>query len=322
MAWLEMQIDTPVRPSIVAVVVTWNPDLAAFEKALRSYSGCCPVVIVDNGSAPAILAGLRKWVSPNCALIECGVNLGIAAAINRGVAAGARWRPEYYFLLDQDSELEVGALDHLMHTSRTLQETGHAPVVGPLPITRDSGQPIGVYQHIDIADQATIQAESLYTSGMLVPANLALEAPQMESFFIDYVDTEWCYRVRHVFGYETYVVPKARIFHQVGDSVLGMKGLRKLPLLVHRPLRQYFQFRNALWMLRLEYIPLRARITMAVRCLARVVVLAFCVAPRLTRVRYIMDAIIDGIRGHAGRGSYLPESARGQRFHSERARSR
>lgn len=307
--------DVPAFP-VVAVVVTWNPDLAAFESALDSYKKICRIVIVDNGSRPQVVQALRAWASPACALVESGVNEGIATALNRGVEAGKRWSPAYYFLLDQDSVLEDGALSRLMAASERLQARGGPlPVVGPLPVARDSGTAIGMYQHLPapVPGVPACRVESLYTSGMLVPAALAVNAPQLDAFFIDYVDTEWCYRVRALFGAETYVVPDARVFHQVGESELGL-GLRSRPLLVHRPLRQYFQFRNALWMLRLPYIPWRARIRMAVRCLARVAMLALCVPPRGVRVRYIACAIVDGWRLRAGTYPFLPASARAGRF--------
>ena len=302
---------------VVAVVVTWNPDLVAFKTALTSYGGQCQVVIVDNGSEPATVTALRALQSPTCVLIEAETNLGIATALNNGIEAGRRWNPEHYLLLDQDSILETGALTRLLDASRSLRGAGGlVPVVGPLPVSSVDGTPIGMYQ--DMPDQVEegsgVAVESLYTSGMLVPATLALKARQADAFFIDYVDTEWCYRIRALFGAETFLVPGARIFHQVGDSSLGLGRLRKRPLLVHRPLRQYFQLRNALWMLRLAYIPWLTRIRMAGRCLARVTVLSMCVAPRRVRVKYVVCAFIDGMRGQSGNRTFLPEEARSRRM--------
>ena len=304
-------------PEVVAVVVTWNPSLTVFEQALNSYKSKCHIVIVDNGSDSVTLTSLRKEVSSTCQLIECGANYGVAMALNRGIQAGSDWQPDYYCLLDQDSVLEEGTLECLVALSRQfgLQEEAMV-VVAPVPVARDSGVPIGMY--CKLADcgpsQNVSQVESIYASGLVVPASLAVEAPQMESFFIDYFDTEWCYRVRALYGAEIYVAHNARIFHQVGDSEFGLGFFRRRPLLVHTPSRQYFQLRNALWMLRLPYIPVKTRLTIVLRCLARVFILATSVAPRGTRLKYFACALLDGLRGRSGNSTLLPEQSRAQKF--------
>lgn len=302
---------------VVAVVVTFNPNLTVLEQALKSYRSKCRVVIVDNGSDSITLTSLRNEVSSTCQLIECGANYGIAVALNRGIRAGLDWKPEYYCLLDQDSVLEEGALECLVTISRQLALQEEAlPVVAPVPVARGSGVPIGMYFKLSSGrpSQKVSQVESVYTSGALVPASLAVEAPQMESFFIDYVDTEWCYRVQGLYGAEIYVAHNARIFHQVGDSEFGLGIVRRRPLLVHSPLRQYFQLRNAIWMLRLSYIPVKVRLTIVLRCLARVGILATSVAPRGIRLKYIACALLDGLRGRSGSSSFLPEQSRVQKF--------
>jgi len=306
-----------VFPEVVAVVVTWNPNLTVLEQALNSYKSKCRVVIVDNGSDSITMTFLRNEVSPNCQLIECGANFGIAVALNRGIRAGLGWKPEFYCFLDQDSVLEDGTLESLIMLSRQLSLHGdEVPVVAPIPVARDCGVPIGMYSTLSeySLNQQVIQVESIYASGLVVPASFAVVARQMESFFIDYVDTEWCYRVRALYGAKIYVAPKLRIFHQVGDTEFGFGFVRRRPLLVHSPLRQYFQLRNAIWMLRLPYIPIKVRVAIALRCLARVGILATSVAPRCIRLKYIAFAFLDGLRGRSGNHSLFPEKSQAQKF--------
>jgi len=310
-------------PDMVAVVITWNPDIKAFSAALSSYADTCRVVIVDNASDAAIVASLRAAVSANCVLVEQTANLGIAAALNNGIDVGRRWDPKHYLLLDQDSVLESHALLRLLQAKERLVAQGERyPVVGPMPVSGEDDKPIGMYRTLSVlADgSAPRRVESLYTSGMLVPSELALKARQLDSFFIDYVDTEWCYRARALFGAGIYLVADAKLFHKVGESELDLRQLRSQPLIVHRPLRQYFQFRNALWMLRLTYIPLPDRIKIAARCLARVVMITFAVSPRRQRMRYVMAALFDGIRGKAGNYAFLPGASRSRRLQERKER--
>ncbi|MCO4888765.1 glycosyltransferase [Cupriavidus sp. WGtm5] len=298
-------------PDVTAIVVTWNPDIAAFRHAWSSYAARTRVLIVDNGSRPEIVAALRELESATCSVIALPTNLGIASAINAGVAHVEQTNPAFYLLLDQDSVFEPDTLPALLEASHALRQSGIGrPVVGPLPVEKESGVMIGMYGSMGLraGDRQPFATESLYTSGMLVPADLAREAPQKEAFFIDYVDTEWCYRVAKLHGAHTYVVPHAVIRHKVGDTALPLH-VRHQPLLVHGPIRQYFQLRNAIWMLACDYIPVRTRWRMALRCLARVSILAACVAPRLTRMRFVGCAMIDGLRGKAGRWRFLPRGA-------------
>lgn len=303
---------TVTHPDVIAVVVTWNPDLDAFLLAWASYATQARVIIVDNGSRPEIVTALRQLESGSCTVLALPTNLGIASAINVGVTHGRKVGPTFFLLLDQDSIFEPDTLPALLDASAALRRAGIArPVVGPLPIDKDRDVMIGMYGDMGLkaGESRPFAAESLYTSGMLVPADLAIEAPQKEAFFIDYVDTEWCYRVAKLHGARTYVVPQAVIRHKVGDTALPLH-LRRQPLLVHGPIRQYFQLRNALWMLACDYIPVRTRVRMAVRCMARVSILAACVAPRFTRMRYVACAMIDGLRGRAGHWRFLPRGAR------------
>lgn len=296
-------VTTVAFPTVLAVVVTWNPDLVAFRCAVATYREQCRVLIVDNGSEPQIAAALREMVAQfsTCEFVGLPRNYGIASALNKAMSTDRSTETKYFLLLDQDSALEKDTLAKLVSASADLMGAGiERPVVGPLPVSRLTGQPIGMYRNLgpSASNPTYLKVDSLYTSGMLVPKQLALEAKQSNHLFVDYVDTEWCYRVTNCHNGSVYLVPNARIRHEVGEAVLNLRGLRSHPLLVHRPVRQYFQMRNALWLLRLKYIPLTHRIRIVARCTLRVGVLALCVRPRGERIRNFAKGWVHGLLGH------------------------
>ena len=96
---------------------------------------------------------------------------------------------------------------------------------------------------------APYEVSFLISSGTLVPCSALLALRGMRSnYFIDHVDTEWCLRARAA-GYLLLVVPEARLYHRLGDSV------RRIWFLVHAifftiPQCQTIMFRNTLLMLR------------------------------------------------------------------------
>lgn len=291
-----------------AIVVTWNPNTEKFLKAVRLYASQCNVVVVDNGSSQNILSCLLKYDLDIFKLIALDRNEGIATALNIGMRYSLSRNAKYFLLLDQDSEFSTETLSKLLAASTRLSEiSGSNVVVGPLPISDVDNKPIGMYQSIDpqLMNDAAIELESIYTSGMLVPSHLGAEEKQLERFFIDYVDTEWCYRIRNTRGAKVFVVPEAKIYHKVGDSELSLKGLRKRALLIHKPIRQYYQLRNAIWMLRLPYIPFFARVKMLLRCCVRVLILMASVPPRATRFKFALCAVWDGLLGRASGWQFL-----------------
>jgi rhamnosyltransferase len=73
--------------------------------------------------------------------------------------------------------------------------------------------------------------------------------PFRDDFFIDFVDNEYCLRLRRE-GYRVLRANRANLEHAVGD--ISRYG----PLIAtnHSPLRRYYKTRNRLWVFR-EYLP-------------------------------------------------------------------
>lgn len=286
---------------VVAVVVTWNPEGKDFLKSFNSYRDFFQVVIVDNGSDSESLGILEALQSDSCTLIKLKENKGIAEALNIGIDYGKTFSAKKYLLLDQDSCFDNLAIDILINTYENLVNAGVThPIVGPVPYSRESKKPIGMYQDALALESTSklIEVESIYTSGMLISEELATSLKQLSYFFIDYVDTEWCYRARALLSAKVYIVPDAILYHKVGEAELGLLNMRSKPLLVHAPIRQYYQLRNSIWMLGMNYIPWKTRCRIFFRCLARVLLISIAVAPRLIRIKYVFIALLDGLKGY------------------------
>ena len=72
-----------------------------------------------------------------------------------------------------------------------------------------------------------------------------------ENYFIDYVDTEWCFRAESK-GYSNYISSRAVMKHAVGDNMIENRYF-KTP--IHSPFRRYYITRNAFYMLKEPHIP-------------------------------------------------------------------
>ncbi len=102
-----------MQTDVVAIVVTYYPDISVVEnlKALRAQIS--RVVVVDNGSPAEALEFLRAACAcPGNTLIENGKNLGIATALNLGLRHVTSMHAGWVVLFDQDSRVT----DHFFAT--------------------------------------------------------------------------------------------------------------------------------------------------------------------------------------------------------------
>lgn len=265
-----MNLKTTFDPSVVATVtVTFNPDMELLSAQLCALPEKSLKVLVDNASMPSINALIEDLVVriPNTRLLLNPSNLGLAAAINRGVRAVSDWSPQTRFvlMLDQDSEPTPNSIQTLVESFHALEVDGHmVGCVGPSLQDYDTGLFHGFHQFTRLTWKRVYPIEgsivpipcaNLNGSGTLAPVELLLRMNGLdESLFIDHVDTEWAFRVLAA-GYELWGLPNAVFIHRMGQASVRFwcLGWRIWP---HRtPQRHYYLFRNATILMRRHYVP-------------------------------------------------------------------
>lgn len=258
----------PIVPA--TVTVTFNPSLPELKAQLSALPASSIKVIVDNASS------LQRWLEiqaltnqfQNVHLIRSEKNLGLAAAVNRGVhwLAALTPCPEFVLLLDQDSEPLPGSIEALLAAFRQLQEVDRkVGCVGPLLADPDTGLTHGFHQctswrwtrtYPAAGASATVPCANLNGSGTLVALDLFQQLGGLdEALFIDHVDTEWSFRVM-AHGYGLWGVPSAVFKHSMGQASVRfwLFGWRVWP--VRSPQRHYYLFRNAAVLMKRPYVPL------------------------------------------------------------------
>ncbi|MGI4816316.1 MAG: glycosyltransferase family 2 protein [Janthinobacterium lividum] len=289
-----------------AIIVTFEPQLetlAHLIEALQAQVGA--IILVDNASAN--LAAWKAVLPSGVRIISLTSNEGIAAALNRGFEhIQAEDSFDFCALFDQDSAPSVGMIDQLEMHHDQLAPRGPIAQVGPYFFEHNRGYHLPFIESRygfpirkrDTGSANFTTADYLISSGALVSMNTLRAVGKMdESLFIDYVDIEWGLRARAA-GFQSYGAFNVRMEHRIGEGALQFAGMR---LAIHKPLRRYYYYRNAILLCRRPYIPLAWKINEIVRLSLKFLIFAIRSKRRTADVRMMSRGIVDGLRGISGK---------------------
>lgn len=297
---------------VIAVTVTYNPDLAALDaqvRALRSQVDL--IVVVDNGSSCDVEAWIRGQPQGVDKVITLADNLGIGLAQNRGIEWAKVQGARYVLLMDQDSIPESGLVDSLLEGLELAMETGaQVGAVGSGIRNNSESAPRSSFLRyrappgkrvVSCQGEKLIPCELLIASGTLIPMEVLEQVGLMdEGLFIDLVDTEWCLRAE-VKGYRVFGVCDAVMQHSLGLRRVGLWFLRSRDVSVHAPFRYYYMVRNGVRLLLVPNFGWAWR-WFSIQRLVMIIVLYGLILPgRWGRLWRMVVGFWDGLRGRNGR---------------------
>ncbi|MEO8161740.1 MAG: glycosyltransferase family 2 protein, partial [Arenimonas sp.] len=257
----------PNLAALATITVSYNPEPALLAAQLAQLPAAALKVLVDNASGVSLRAQLRSLVAgrADVLLVENETNVGLAAAINQGVARAAAHRPgcAFVLLLDQDTEPGSGGAEALFAAWEPLRAAHpRLGAIGPRLLDVDTGLEHGFHQVAGWrwsrrfpVEEAALAVANINGSGLLMPMALFRELGGLrEDFFIDHVDTEWSFRLLAA-GRELYGLPGVRFRHRMGEKTIRfwMLGWRVWPY--RSPARHFFLFRNTVRLLRTPGVP-------------------------------------------------------------------
>lgn len=301
-------------PRICAIVVTFQPELSRLAAVLAAlHSQTDGIVVVDNGSRiDSSLASLTAEL-PNATLVSLGQNLGIGAALNRGVQKARDSDFDTVLLMDQDSIPSDTMVHDLSCSLQALLARGESvAAIGPRFLDRHSGH---LSQHVVFAGRRVgrtkcsaaaepVAVDFLITSGSLIPMSAMHDiGPFDEGLFIDHIDTEWVLRAKAK-GYRVYGDCTAIMEHDLGEyrRRVWLGRWRDVP--IHKPFRYYYIFRNSVWLRGQPYVPLEWRRVDITRLIQIAGFMALFHPHRLQALSMMCRGLYDGIRGRMGRAPF------------------
>ena len=287
-----------VQPSVVCVVITFNPDEGLLRAQTRQLSPQVSAIVwVDNHSSVPVSA----WAAElGVTLVSLSENRGVACAQNIGVAWAKKINADAVLLMDHDS---IPASDMVSQLWRVMASIPTVAAVGPhyddprgasgsfTPFIQITGLSMRRLYRQPLTEDS-VEVDHLIASGCLIRMS-AWEhiGPMREQLFVDFVDVEWCLRARSL-GWTVHGVWEALMSHTIGHEVVIRFG-RKFR--VHSPSRLYFHIRNGLVLYRQPWVPLNWKLVSAYRLLLKVGFYALLGSDRFAYIRSVMHGIRDGL---------------------------
>lgn len=165
-------------------------------------------------------------------------NKGIAFALNQASKIALKEKNDFLLAMDQDS---IADKDLIINYKRFLIDTDRkqigilAPTIQYLPDV--ATKPIPIEKEVKVA----------ITSGCLLNLNSYLQTgPFKAELFIDYVDFEYCLRLRKS-GFKIIQLSDAKISHNLGELEKRNFIFRMIYITHHSPIRYYYRTRNRLY---------------------------------------------------------------------------
>jgi rhamnosyltransferase len=281
--------------SVCAVVVTFHPDEMFIERIKILSPQVERLLVIDNTPAShgCSLQEATVWDS-HIHLIENHKNMGVASALNQGIAYATRFDFKWILAMDQDTICDSDIVDKLIEVYEhcdpkpaVVGSNYHDAQKGRLEVCPDPKQ---LYY-----DRRTV-----ITSGSLIDARLASELGGFrEDYFIDQVDHEFCLRARSR-GFTVVISSKPTMKHSVGTT--GGAWLPCLGIMPnHPPLRKYYIARNTLvtlseyWYEEPEWCLRRI-----VRLFLGLLLMATLEKQRIAKVGAFILGVVDGVLRHMG----------------------
>ncbi|RIE07165.1 glycosyltransferase family 2 protein [Candidatus Cryosericum odellii] len=287
----------PGTRSVAACIVSYNPGPEARLTLYSVLPQVSKVFVIDNASTRQSEMALSDLCAElSVALTVNNENTGVAGAFNQAASMAISQGYEWMLLMDQDTVAPVGLVQRLMRGVDRWGGIRLPAVLCPLSLESD---PSGHQSAVPDADTAV--GACMSAGSMVRLAAWKAVGGYDESFFVDYVDHDFCFRCRQ-HGWEVVQVCGAVMVHSPG-SPIRHRFLWKRPATSNRSaLRGYYMARNRILFYR-KYWRFDTRWVLRDVCNAvkEVVLVVLFESSKREKLNAIGVGVLDGCRGLSGK---------------------
>ncbi|GAC1307403.1 MAG: glycosyltransferase family 2 protein [Steroidobacteraceae bacterium] len=287
---------------VCAVFVTYHPDADFPARSARIGAQVGSVLIIDNGSSDTQMFTAREPTGQSATRVICnGENLGVASALNIGIRRAQAEGYRFVLLLDQDTLVDPDMVDVLLAVYESCRDGPRVAAIGSR--FRDTKGRTNPPIRLQAKGDDWQEVESVITSGCLLPVSAYADiGPFRDEFFIDHVDTEYCYRAR-ARGYRIIETLRPLMSHTVGAPSAHAWFGGTIWTTNHSADRRYYMARNNTVLLR-EYSTSAKgswRLKSIIRSLRLCKRILYFEQDKLRKIAAVSQGWWDGMNGKLGR---------------------
>lgn len=266
------------------IAILYNPNekqLSHFIEFAKYYK----VILVDNSDTDVKLDHIG-----DITYIPLYANKGIATAQNIGLKYAIESGLEIFILFDQDSCAGVQYVKDIVREYEYIEKQDKSIMtLGPLLVDEINGTE---YKNCMIKGAQFSKVDAIMSSGSVLTLESIKNVGFMEEgLFIDLVDSEWCWRAISK-GYSVYQTRKVSLKHSVGKKYIHIMGI---PFYESASVRYYYQYRNMLYLIRRNYVPLNWKYKHGFRKLCELLIIPCIVEYKRNTLSNMLRGIKDGL---------------------------
>lgn len=290
---------------IGACIITYNSDISILKKGIDSLKNQVEkIIIVDNGSKNKDILSNFCGDKNFLELILLNENMGIAYATNVALKRFLDLGYNYVLTSDQDSSYPSDYIENFIKNKSSLCDDR---IVAYAPIFFDENE--NDYAKIVVKSKMfvkSVKAENSFTdifqaiaSGLIIDLSQLSEIGFMnEDLFIDWVDLEWCWRVKY-YGKRIVCCKNMVIRHKLGDYAKKV-GYRSVSLRSY--VRNYYITRNAFYLaLYTKYLKKIAKFILFFKSFRYIFGYTLLSEQHFMNLKYTLKGFWDGITKKLGR---------------------
>ncbi len=226
-------------------------------------------------------------------------NLAISAAFNRVLKGNdVIWNNnDIIVFFDQDTCIEDGHINRLYEEYMRLNDMGlNIGAIGPVYYMKDSTDVTYPKREKQLSSNSFLVNQLITSSMMMKYGVLATVNYWNEQLFLDLSDFDLCWRLNKE-GYICVNTDIVQMKHTVGVNRIRFG---KKDMIVSSPLREYYQTKNRLYLIKQDYTPLNNKLVLFFGVTIRPILHLLLLDERTKRVKYIYKGIKDYFHGYMG----------------------
>jgi rhamnosyltransferase len=297
------------KNKIMGVVICYFPNQDKLINLIRILKDQVDYLMIINNGGIENQYLIKNFKFRNLEIYKFD-NIGIAKALNFACEIANKKKCKFIYTFDQDSSPNFDFVKKMLF-ERKLIEISQKKEIGALgtsyyecrgvkaeqpTIINESYQTREVNQ---LSQISSLESNFLITSGMMIPLKLWDENGRFdENLFIDLVDTEWCMRIAST-GVKNFITLNVSMGHELSDQrPIKLFGLT---FLKYGPIRQYYYFRNSIYLIKLSHIPKTYKVKLIFGFLSRSLGVLIYRDRVIDSYKKIFRGLFHGITGKAGK---------------------